>query len=508
MLAGGGAKGAYQFGCMKALKEKGFEFSAVSGTSVGALNGVIWSTGDFADGQKIWDEISYSNVYPVKMINPSRHKPWIIKAAALIYVSLALIWSTWRGMPTPGRPLWIAFISLCSLILLPLFAVAGMATAWAWWTCILFPILFISLLLRRSVRHYFFFLVIVYSWTFGFWGLLSTFVKDDGSTRAVFVQLGCALCSVCMTMGTLALLGYVFSTMFSPEMGFLSQSGLSQDVRTILGHALKIPTFATLSWECDLFDPDDPRWFSDRQDLHLQVDGSSIYIPDSNSTLHPNSKMSWLPKYAALHSMSSESREKACLASAALPFGVVPSVSLSFRIGSRDVTTFCDGGVSDNVPIFPFMNQPQIDEIFVLLLEPIKSQASAKNKYGANPKAWRKRERDLRLTQFSVPKDILERNQRKRQYVRKNKPPTILPFHELSHIPDIIFIAPPTRLGKGVVPGFIREFVGGTLRFERDYASDLMLFGYLDTLNFLARRQQDVNGIAGAPEVPLKNVGG
>ncbi|MFR0795218.1 MAG: patatin-like phospholipase family protein [Oscillospiraceae bacterium] len=40
-LEGGGAKGAYQIGAWKALREAGIHFSAVSGTSVGALNGAM-----------------------------------------------------------------------------------------------------------------------------------------------------------------------------------------------------------------------------------------------------------------------------------------------------------------------------------------------------------------------------------------------------------------------------------------------------------------------------------
>lgn len=39
ILEGGGAKGAYQIGAYKALKEMGIEFNGVAGTSVGALNG-------------------------------------------------------------------------------------------------------------------------------------------------------------------------------------------------------------------------------------------------------------------------------------------------------------------------------------------------------------------------------------------------------------------------------------------------------------------------------------
>ena len=46
VLEGGGAKGAYQIGAWKALKEAGIHVKGIAGTSVGALNGALiaWMT--------------------------------------------------------------------------------------------------------------------------------------------------------------------------------------------------------------------------------------------------------------------------------------------------------------------------------------------------------------------------------------------------------------------------------------------------------------------------------
>ena len=41
VLEGGGAKGAYEIGACKALEEMGMNITAVTGTSVGALNGAM-----------------------------------------------------------------------------------------------------------------------------------------------------------------------------------------------------------------------------------------------------------------------------------------------------------------------------------------------------------------------------------------------------------------------------------------------------------------------------------
>jgi len=67
VLAGGGAKGAYQAGVLKYLCEIGFEPSIIAGTSIGALNGAVLSASDnFADGVQrandLWDKLGRSNI--------------------------------------------------------------------------------------------------------------------------------------------------------------------------------------------------------------------------------------------------------------------------------------------------------------------------------------------------------------------------------------------------------------------------------------------------------------
>jgi NTE family protein len=61
-LEGGGAKGAYQIGALKALYELGFEFEAVAGTSVGALNGAMIAQGDFDRAYDLWENMKPSYV--------------------------------------------------------------------------------------------------------------------------------------------------------------------------------------------------------------------------------------------------------------------------------------------------------------------------------------------------------------------------------------------------------------------------------------------------------------
>lgn len=62
VLAGGGSKGAYQSGCIKALRELGMDFNIVTGTSIGALNGLLVVQKDYDALYNLWDTITISDV--------------------------------------------------------------------------------------------------------------------------------------------------------------------------------------------------------------------------------------------------------------------------------------------------------------------------------------------------------------------------------------------------------------------------------------------------------------
>lgn len=57
ILPGGGFRGAYQVGFIKALQAKDLRFDLVAGVSVGALNGALLAQGDIALLENLWDEI-------------------------------------------------------------------------------------------------------------------------------------------------------------------------------------------------------------------------------------------------------------------------------------------------------------------------------------------------------------------------------------------------------------------------------------------------------------------
>lgn len=65
VLEGGGAKGAYQIGVWKALKESGVKIKGIAGVSVGALNGALICMDDIALAEEIWTNIKYSQIMDV-----------------------------------------------------------------------------------------------------------------------------------------------------------------------------------------------------------------------------------------------------------------------------------------------------------------------------------------------------------------------------------------------------------------------------------------------------------
>ena len=62
VLEGGGAKGSYQIGAWKALREANIKIRGIAGASVGALNGALMCMDDFERAEEIWSNITYTQV--------------------------------------------------------------------------------------------------------------------------------------------------------------------------------------------------------------------------------------------------------------------------------------------------------------------------------------------------------------------------------------------------------------------------------------------------------------
>lgn len=65
VLEGGGAKGAYQVGAIKALKKKGIEFDTIIGTSIGAINAAFIAQGDINKLEELWQTLSFQDLMDI-----------------------------------------------------------------------------------------------------------------------------------------------------------------------------------------------------------------------------------------------------------------------------------------------------------------------------------------------------------------------------------------------------------------------------------------------------------
>ncbi len=104
VLSGGGAKGAYQAGVVKALAELGTQVDMVSGASIGALNGgVLACSASLHEGaqrlEQLW--LTLANNNPLSIKNPYQR---------LAYISLL----TAAGLSGPGSRLLARFASRVS----------------------------------------------------------------------------------------------------------------------------------------------------------------------------------------------------------------------------------------------------------------------------------------------------------------------------------------------------------------------------------------------------------
>lgn len=63
VLSGGGAKGAYEIGVYLALKKLHKKIDIVTGTSIGAINGMFVTQKDLRGALKLWKNISFKTIY-------------------------------------------------------------------------------------------------------------------------------------------------------------------------------------------------------------------------------------------------------------------------------------------------------------------------------------------------------------------------------------------------------------------------------------------------------------
>ena len=65
VFEGGGAKGAYEAGAVKALNKKKIFFEGAGGTSIGAINAAFYVVKNFDNLFKLWEKMDSSDIFGV-----------------------------------------------------------------------------------------------------------------------------------------------------------------------------------------------------------------------------------------------------------------------------------------------------------------------------------------------------------------------------------------------------------------------------------------------------------
>jgi len=482
VLEGGGAKGAYQFGALKAFRERGVVFHCVAGTSVGGLNAALWATERLTDGEKIWSNLRQSDIYPFRV---HTYLGWAIAFLLVIFSGAVRYFQGGVNLSIPARWRWtLAATGLCifsfALLLLP-----NLVSTEA--SIVLLPLLaalsVILLGLAAGQRYvgYFTSMFAIIAGLVGVVLLLAlfgyvAFTYSEHIPRNVWLVI-------------MVLFGFFFSTLAAAAAGFviyvyrafgravvaqnvLSSVPLRTELHRIMRDArFSIPTYVTVGEHRKLADPDnlysvlhptasikamlDPRY--------SESEAEEIHVPRA-----------FVPHYLCLSAREDDDVVNALMATAALPLGLVPAVKLGDK-------RFVDGGIIDNRPLLPLVSMCECDEVVIVCLGPISSET-----LGGEKQRLQNLQRLIDLSEYDWEKLLAQAGG---GLLTHNDPPVRCPYREPKKWPDIHVLAPSASLG-----GFVR----GTMRFEAAYARRLMDLGYEDGERFLA-----VNKHLSAVQLPL-----
>ena len=456
VISGGGAKGAYSFGALKALRECGIEFEAVSGTSAGALNAAIWSTGEISVGESLWRQMAPENTY--KLFGLLRLLP---RPASQVIIMIVISFSLMANLVVRGTIVaklrkitagGVAFLTWSIGTLL--FIISPMHDFFSFsYGMLLLSSYFIFSGLCGDNRHAQFYAICTFFCSlnlllladFGFdIGAVVSFSQDSSqnlrSDKSIFPGLALLLLTVLEVILFWIPLDCVM------RLSTLTSIPLRKTIATFLNEkTMSIPFFATLAWSKRIYDPDNTDW----------VNTAPAEVSDQ---WEPLARSTWIPEYVRVDELSTDTRVDVLVATAALPFGIVEPVVFNGR-------EYVDGGLADNEPIAPML-QYSFDEIWLLSLVP-------------NEKSENKRHEEcldlLRrpmLINYNFPDEI----RYKPPDNTKNVPPRVIPYPSIPKWPKLIYLAPAENLG---------GLLGGLLNFKPGYAIRLIEMGYRDTLDFI-----------------------
>jgi predicted acylesterase/phospholipase RssA len=406
VLEGGGAKGAFQFGCLLAFRELGVEFDAIAGTSVGALNAALWSTNQIDWGKSFWETISFEKVYPLR-------KPvFLFFPFALLYALLRWLVDRISGLP---QVFFIVGTVLTWLSFFPAFGVG-------------FLLLVKGVLLLTGHDP-------------------SLSLKDFSLLRIPFW------------------ISLPFLFLWIVELFGIS-AFTSRPLQTALTHQLsdkefRVPIFSTVSRLREVYDPDN---------LTYMTTG----IPPSNAFLLPQPVSRYVPEYVRVDIQEHGEACRHLLASAALPYGVVPAIDGAV-----------DGGMADNMPIFPLVSLLACDVVMIVRANPGVPRRTTLLR------AWQDTDRLIRVLRYNAGTAHLANTgspslgsvgKRELRANRSPSEPSRLPAHHV----QVFVIAPDLP----PLPGW-KDLVRRTMNFKPQFTLPLMDAGYALAKNCLIRGMLD-----------------
>ena len=344
-MAGGGAKGAYQFGVVLGLSRHGIIFDKIAGTSVGALNGALVAADALDAGEAFWRNLQYSDVYPPRFGWMRRLRPEIYNklVVALLAINLLFVPLTLRPDPMFGteryfdriRYFWLALIGGTVILLLPVFAPREPWIAYAGMAC--FALSFgHAVLFNRPEK-----------------GMLGT--RAGGS--AIVLVLAGLFAKPLLTLGVLgAAVVCAFCAYKLRSFYLLNSAVLGERAGNLLaGRTIRHTLVVTLGEQKLLFDPDAGYY----RTIPLTVAGADMSHVDVD--YEPMMKSVWMPHYIEIAGAADSAHNLAALiASASLPFGVATHVQI-------DGHDFVDGGVCNNISLTPLAGAG--DRVIVVHME-------------------------------------------------------------------------------------------------------------------------------------------
>lgn len=466
VLSGGGAKGAYAFGCLRAFDEYGVVFRSVSGTSVGALNAILWSSGELKSGEELWRNISFSNTYTPRL-SIFKLRP-LITLVSTLYVVYRLVLASCLRVPIPVSPTWPFSVIAAAVFCCPILAICFVYYYFTDGPFILFGVIaagpsiyftWRTLQDRRSSL----FLMLSISWMAISSMMVVDLVYRLGTVTEEIMSWeirGWGVYGVFMAYGTLCflpILGLLWLTMHlvrylgESEFSVLRRSPLGRTITEILSEcSLRIPVHVTTARMAEVWDPDNPEY----------VDG----VPATSK--YPDTSTDWIPEYVMLNDLEVEEAIQFTIASAALPFGIVRSVQIRGQV-------YVDGGVADNVPVLPVAREA--DEVWVVLLSRYMSTQAACESERLTSDRLREIQRKIDVASFPIP-DVEALSDVHEQI---NNNTQIIEMDDTLEQPRVMYFYPEAK-GLG-------GLLSGTLNFKAKYAKDIMEQGYGDTCTRLER---------------------